>query len=47
MFSSINALRHQIDAGGLQLLKNVSEGRGTKVRLLIPDDLMSICYLQY
>jgi two-component system, OmpR family, sensor histidine kinase VicK len=38
MFSSVNALRHQIDAGGLQLLKNVSEGRGTKVRLLIPDD---------
>jgi signal transduction histidine kinase len=36
MFSSPNALRRQIDMGGLQLLKNASEGRGVKVRLLIP-----------
>jgi len=38
MFSSPNALRRQIDVGGLQLLKNASEGRGVKVRLLIPGD---------
>jgi len=38
MFSSPNALRRQVDMGGLQLLKNVSEGRGVKVRLLIPSD---------
>jgi two-component system, OmpR family, sensor histidine kinase VicK len=38
MFSSPNALRRQIDMGGLQLLKNASEGRGVKVRLLIPSD---------
>jgi two-component system, OmpR family, sensor histidine kinase VicK len=38
MFSSPNALRRQIDMGGLQLLKNASEGRGAKVRVLIPSD---------
>jgi two-component system, OmpR family, sensor histidine kinase VicK len=38
MFSSPNALRRQIDMGGLQLLKNASEERGVKVRLLIPSD---------
>ena len=38
MFSSPNALRRQIDMGGLQLLKNASEGRRVKVRLLIPGD---------
>jgi nitrogen-specific signal transduction histidine kinase len=36
MFSSANALRRQMDIGALQLLKNVSEIRGAKVRLLIP-----------
>jgi len=38
MLSSANALRRQIDMGGLQLLKDVSERRGAKLRLLIPSD---------
>lgn len=38
MFSSANALRRQIRMGGLQLLKDASEGHGAKVRLLIPDN---------
>jgi signal transduction histidine kinase len=38
MFSSANALRRQIQMGGLGLLKNASEGRNVKVRLLIPHD---------
>jgi hypothetical protein len=38
MFFSATALRRQIRMGGLQLLKGASEGHGTKVRLLIPDD---------
>jgi two-component system, OmpR family, sensor histidine kinase VicK len=38
MFSSQNALHRQIDMGGLQLLKDASEGRGVKIRLLIPSD---------
>ena len=39
MFSSANALLRQIRMGGLQLLKDASEGHGAKVRLLIPDDV--------
>ncbi|MGC1132259.1 MAG: ATP-binding protein [Nitrososphaeraceae archaeon] len=38
MFSSANALRRQIEMGGLGLLKDASEGRNVKVRLLIPHD---------
>jgi signal transduction histidine kinase len=38
MFSSANALRRQIQMGGLGLLKDASEGRNVKVRLLIPHD---------
>ncbi|MGB7881375.1 MAG: ATP-binding protein [Nitrososphaeraceae archaeon] len=38
MFSSANALRRQIQMGGLGLLKDASEGRKVKVRLLIPHD---------
>ena len=38
MFSSANALRRQTEMGGLGLLKNASEGRNVKVRLLIPHD---------
>jgi signal transduction histidine kinase len=38
MFSSANALRRQIQMGGLGLLKDSSEGRNVKVRLLIPHD---------
>ena len=38
MFASANALRRQMDMGGLQLLKDMSEGRGAKLRLLIPSD---------
>ena len=38
MFSSANALRRQIQMGGLGLLKNASEGRNVKVRLLVPHD---------
>jgi hypothetical protein len=38
MISSAIALRRQIRMGGLQLLKDVSEGHAAKVRLLIPDD---------
>jgi signal transduction histidine kinase len=36
MFSSANVLLRQVDMGALQLLKNISEVRGAKVRLLIP-----------
>src|SRR5919106_6183459 len=38
MFSSANAVRRQIEMGGLQLLKKASEEHGTKVRVLIPAD---------
>jgi len=38
MFSSANALRRQIQMGGLGLLKDASEGGNVKVRLLIPHD---------
>jgi two-component system, OmpR family, sensor histidine kinase VicK len=38
MFSSANAVRRQIEIGGLQLLKEASEEHGAKVRLLIPGD---------
>src|ERR687889_1778488 len=38
MFSSANAVRRQKDMGGLQLLKEASEERNVKVRLLIPAD---------
>jgi nitrogen-specific signal transduction histidine kinase len=38
MFSSANALRRQIKMGGLGLLKDASEGRNVKVRLLIPHE---------
>jgi two-component system, OmpR family, sensor histidine kinase VicK len=38
MFSSANALRRQIQMGGLGLLKDASEGCNVKVRLLIPHD---------
>ena len=39
MFSSANALRRQIQVGGLQLLKEASEEHGAKVRLSIPADI--------
>jgi two-component system sensor histidine kinase VicK len=38
MFSTSNVLRRQIQMGGLQLLKEVSEKYGIRVRLLIPAD---------
>ena len=38
MFSSANAVRRQIEIGGLQLLKEASEEHGAKVRVLIPGD---------
>ena len=38
MFSTSNVLRRQIQMGGLQLLKEVSEKYGVRVRLLIPAD---------
>jgi len=38
MFSSANALRRQTEMGGLGLLKNASEGRNVKVRLLVPHE---------
>ena len=38
MFSSANAVRRQIEIGGLQLLKEASEEHGVKVRVLIPAD---------
>ncbi|MPZ06236.1 MAG: hypothetical protein GEU26_07435 [Nitrososphaeraceae archaeon] len=38
MFSSANALRRQIQMGELGLLKDASEGRNVKVRLLIPHE---------
>jgi two-component system sensor histidine kinase VicK len=38
MFSSANALRRQIQMGGLGLLKDASEGRNVKVRLLVPHE---------
>src|SRR5215207_10065719 len=38
MFSSANAVRHQIEMNGLQLLKEVLEEHSAKVRVLIPAD---------
>jgi two-component system sensor histidine kinase VicK len=38
LVSSTNALRRQVQMGGLQLLKNVSEQQGATVRLLVPDE---------
>jgi two-component system sensor histidine kinase VicK len=38
LVSSANALRRQMQMGGLQLLKNASEQQGAKVRLLVPDE---------
>lgn len=38
LVSSANALRRQVQMGGLQLLKNASEQQGAKVRLLVPDE---------
>ncbi len=38
MFSTSNVLRRQIQMGGLQLLKEVCEKYGVRVRLLIPAD---------
>lgn len=38
MFSSANALRRQIQMGGLGLLNDASEGRNVKVRLLVPHE---------
>ena len=38
MFSSSNAVRRQIEMGGLRLLKDASEKHGAKVRVLIPAD---------
>jgi nitrogen-specific signal transduction histidine kinase len=38
MFASTNALRRQMDMGALQLLKDMSEKHGAKLRLLIPSD---------
>ena len=38
MFSSANAARHQLEMGGLQLLKEVSEENSAKIRVLIPAD---------
>ena len=38
LVSSTNALRRQVQMGGLQLLKNASEQQGAKVRLLVPDE---------
>src|SRR5918993_1236981 len=38
MFSSGNAVRRQMEMGGLQLLKSVSEAHNARVRLLIPAD---------
>jgi two-component system, OmpR family, sensor histidine kinase VicK len=36
LVSSANALRRQVQMGGLQLLKKASEQQGAKVRLLVP-----------
>ncbi|HEX5977210.1 MAG TPA: ATP-binding protein [Nitrososphaeraceae archaeon] len=38
MFSSVNAVRRQMEMGGLRLLKSVSEAHNAKVRVLIPAD---------
>jgi two-component sensor histidine kinase len=38
LVSSANALRRQVQMGGLQLLKNASEQQGAKVRLLVPGE---------
>src|SRR5215212_189485 len=38
MYSSANAVRRQKEMGGLQLLKEASEERNAKVRVLIPAD---------
>jgi signal transduction histidine kinase len=38
MFSSVNAVRRQMEMGGLQLLKSVSEAHNARVRVLIPAD---------
>ncbi|MGA8106369.1 MAG: HAMP domain-containing sensor histidine kinase [Nitrososphaeraceae archaeon] len=38
LVSSANALRRQVQMGGLQLLRNASEQQGAMVRLLVPDE---------
>jgi signal transduction histidine kinase len=38
LFSTVNALRRQIEMGGLMLLKQISENHPGKVRILIPAD---------
>ena len=38
MFSSVNAARRQLEMGGLQLLKEVSEKNSAKIKVLIPAD---------
>ncbi|MDQ3840632.1 MAG: HAMP domain-containing histidine kinase [Thermoproteota archaeon] len=38
MFASVNAVRRQMEMGGLELLKNVSEEHNARVRVLIPAD---------
>ena len=38
MFSSVIAARHQLEMGGLQLLKKVSEENRARIRVLIPAD---------
>ena len=38
MFSSVNAVHRQMEMGGLQLLKSVSEAHNARVRVLIPAD---------
>jgi signal transduction histidine kinase len=38
MFSSVNAIRRQMEMGGLQLLKSISEAHNARVRVLIPAD---------
>ena len=50
LVSSANALRRQVQMGGLQLLKNASEQQGAKVRLLVLQmkmRTMSRDYLQF
>jgi signal transduction histidine kinase/MFS family permease len=38
MFASMNAVRRQMEMGGLELLKNVSEEYNARVRVLLPAD---------
>ena len=42
LFSTVNALRRQIEMGGLMLLKQISENHPGKVRILIPADNMIV-----